>query len=147
MEAFNECLINTISVLLQPGEIPNSRKTTRTCREFRSLLANVTGDNHLNQWGAQTEQSLQAQPHLGDFTTSGPSISSRHQKLIFPCPLGKYTSFLTSLYFSFPRACSSHVPWHVLAAQPCLVLSHVCPMGLISCLHCNGSFGWLLNGM
>lgn len=143
MEAFNECLIKTISVLLQPGEIPNSRKTTRTCHESRSLLPNVTGDIHLNQWGAQTQQSLQAQPRPGGFATRGPSISSQHQKLGFPCPFGKHTSFSPHCVFSSsPRA-----PWHILATQPCQVLSHVCPTGLMSCLHGNGSFSQLLHGM
>ena len=164
MDAFNECLINTISVLLQPGEIPNLRRFTRICCEFRFLLTPVSGDTRLNQRGAQTQQGSAgrgAQPHPGGLChTSGPSISSQHQKSVFPYPLGKHTSFFTLLCFPFLRGGSPNAPRHVPAARPCLVPSRGavggsvlrqegtgCPTGLISCLQGNGSFLRLLPGM
>lgn len=101
MEAFNECLINTISVLLQPGEIPNLRKATRTCHEFRSLLTPVSGDTRLNQRGAQTQQGSVgsgALPHEWPqhlFTAAEVSLSLPTWKVhaifhlvVFPLPQG-----------------------------------------------------------
>lgn len=127
MEAFNECLINTISVLSQPGDISNLRKVTRTCRELMSLLTLVSGDTHSHQRGAQRQQGSacrEAQPRPGGLChMSGPSISLQHQKSIFPYPLGKHMSFSTSLCFPFLKSGSSNAPRHILssAAVPGLI--------------------------
>lgn len=90
---------------------------------------------------------------------TGPSNSSQHQKPVFPYPLGKHTSFFTSLWFPFLKGSSPSAHRHVLAARLCHVPSRGaaggymlqqagtgCPTSLISCLQGNGSFLWLLHG-
>jgi len=161
MEDFNACLINTISALSQPGEIPSLKKATRICREFRSLLIPVNGDARLNQRGAQTWQGSVgrgAQPHPGELChTNDPSISSQHHKSVFPYPLGMLKAFLTSLPFPFLGGGSSNAPRQVLAVpgpipQGCGRFHPWqegigCPTSLIYCLQGNGSSSWLLHGM
>lgn len=147
MEAFNECLINTISVLLQPGEMSSLRKATRTCREFRSLLTPISGDTRL---GAQRQRGLWAG---GAQPRPGGALPQERPQCLFPAP--EVSLFLPIWHahvifdltvLPLPQGGSSDAPQHVSAAWPCPVPSRGaaggytlwqegtgCPTGFISC--------------
>lgn len=113
MEAFNECLINTISVLLQVKYLISG--------ETQSLLSPVGGDTHLNQQFKPGVCSQRGTAPSATPMTPTSFHSTRSQP--FPAHLETIRNF-SPCCVSPCSGGSPHVPQHFPAVWWCLVLSH-----------------------